>query len=174
MHLSRWGKVALIWILALVAIVSGGWLVWYVLYSPHLDPPPAPARPQVTQEPLSPNTYQRIRSEFGPWELAPPESTGAPALVMLRANGSTDVSSWLVSTDNAWTTIEPSWLAAITASEGQVQFRTDDGHTYTIAYGQPFMLERDLQRVFVVQRVGQGYRFVITTADHVRQAGHRK
>lgn len=173
MQLSRRQKISLIWAGAALVIGVGFAVLANVLYSPDLSPPPVPALPSVSQAPLRPTAFEVVRSEFGPWQLAPPASSGAPALVMLRTTGATDVSSWVVTPDTAWTRIEPSWLTAISTTEQGVHFRTNGGHTYAVAYDQPFILEQDLRRVFAVEHTAQGYEFLVTTTDHARQAGHK-
>ena len=140
------------------------------------------ASPTTTKRPgaplasasIAPNNVDYVRGLFGPWELAAPGKTGAPALVLLRHNGGCDVSSWSVKVDNSWHEADPTLISAVTPSESQVTLVTSDHRTFTLAYGQAFVLEAQPTSVYAFQRSGDGgYLIVETTLDRALRLGHR-
>ncbi len=160
---------AVLFLLIVAAIVYDVIWGWPGTTPTSIPRPPVAATPET----IAPNNVDRTRTLFGPWELAAPGSTGAPALVMLRHDGGLDVSSWSVPVDDSWRQTDPSLISALTPGDQQVTLSTSDHHTFVLAYGQPFVFESQPGYVFAINRNSDNsYTIVTTTTDQAHRLGH--
>jgi hypothetical protein len=129
-------------------------------------------QPLVTEQTLSPTTYQQVRTWFGPWELAAPDSSGAPRLVMLRNKG-VEVSSWIVPVDGSWKQETFTDIQAATGSE-TIRLRLKTGDEYVISYNQPFIIDGRPETVYAYALRNMQYVVVSISSEQAYKAGHKK
>ncbi len=153
----------------LVLLLAVG--IIYFLWSPTVPAPKEAQQPPIVEQELHPTDLQQMQGWFGPWEMAAPNSTGSPALVLLRENGSVEVSSWTVPVDEQWHESKPFEVQAQTADEQQVKMRTNSGQIYTLSYDQPFVFASRPGQVYVYTKTGMEYELRTITTEQARQLG---
>lgn len=150
-----------------LAILAGVVLVivavWYFLnQSTNPRSQPAP-QPPVAKQVLKPSSFQHTRQLFGPWELAPAGSTGAPRLVMLLASGGTDVSSKVIRVGKGWKSAAALEIEAVVVRPHKVIIRALESKTYNLKYRQTFILAPRPETVYSFLRNGPGKALLIST-----------
>lgn len=156
----------------LAAVVIAVAVVLYIIVLP-----PAVAtqkeHPAVVTQTVIPTNLDQVRSWFGPWELAKPGTTGAPGLVMLMPGGGIDRSGWTFQVDSGWKAADPPQITNVSPGDKQVQFQSDDGETYALSYGQPFILQRFPQQAYAFTKHGSSYTIVSISAEELHRIGHK-
>ena len=158
-------------VLVIIGVVSVAiWAIWG--WSSIAAKPTKRGAVPTASVTLTPGNLDNTRNLFGPWELALSNTTGAPALVLLRQSGSVEVSSWTVSVDDTWSKSDPALIAAVSAGEQQVTF-TSEHNVFTVDYGQAFVFAAQPDRVYAFMRSdSDSYIIVTTTVDRAHQLGH--
>jgi hypothetical protein len=146
-----------------------------VIYITTQAPTPVPTegqQPSVTEQTLSPTTYQQVRTWFGPWELATPGSTGSPRLAMLR-NKAVEVSSWIVPVDESWKQETFTDVQAVTGDKN-IRLRLNTGDEYEIGYSQPFIIGNRPETVYAYTLRDMRYVVVSISSDQAYKTGRKK
>jgi hypothetical protein len=143
------------------------YLVWQTFFVQSTNPPShSPAPPSVAPQPIRPSSFQHTRRLFGPWTLAAPGSTGAPRLVMLKANGGTDVSSMVIIVRTGWKAASAPEILTVVADKKKVRIRTSDSNIFALGYKQAFILASRPDAVYGFLRNAPGKaKLVMTTVN---------
>jgi hypothetical protein len=119
--------------------------------------------PSVARQPLHPSSYQATRRLFGPWTLVAPGKTGAPHLVMLRANGGVDVAHTVVQVRHSWQVASADELTTIVSGNRTVRIRTTDSNIYNLKFNQAFIFASRPETVYgFVRKAGKAHLVSIT------------
>ncbi len=140
-----------------IALVVTGVLFWlYLLNQSKIENRGDPTLPPVATTELSATETQEVYLQFSPWvgsavidgQETPVNSTG---IVWLRENGSLDTSRWsLPETVSIWSVTRPPEITNVTRENELAQIGTNTGRTYNVYVGQPFILERVPDSVFMI------------------------
>lgn len=143
-----------------VLAVSAVWYFFNQTTNPHSKPAP---QPPVAKQQLKPSSFQRTRNLFGPWELAPANSTGAPRLVMLLASGGTDVSSKVVHVGKKWERAVALEIEAVVVRPHKVIIRALESKIYDLKFRQAFILEPRPETIYSFLPNGPGKALLVST-----------
>lgn len=146
-------------IFGLVLFVA--WQAYFV--QAYNEPTHSPPAPSVAKQPLKRSSFQQTRHQFGPWELAAPNSTGAPRLVMLLATGSVDVSSKVIHHHQGWKRATAIDIIPAVAGLKTVLIQALNGNTFKLAYGQAFILATRPDVVYCFVHHGLGKATLVST-----------
>jgi hypothetical protein len=114
------------------------------------------SRTTVSSQAIEPTELQQVRQWFGPWEMVSPDSTGAPALVMLLQSGATEVSTKTVVVDANWQDDDPPQIVGIGRQGSNFLVRLNGNQVFVVGDAQAFVLEREPLRVYAVLSDNQG------------------
>lgn len=152
---------------------------WQYLTAPSDDTASSPALPPgVTYYQPHTTDLAWITDKLGPFAPisvqvdSPIPDTHAPALLMLRQNGSTEASTqWQVPfTRAAWSKASAFQVHdPVSRPTGYVTFSTTPLHVYTVAVNQAFFFEEQPQTVFMYDPAGQSWSTTVTLAYSLRQ-----
>ena len=135
--------------------------------------PQAAEHPAVVHQSLPPTNLEQVRAWFGPWQLVDPLNAGTTALVLIRGDGGMEASSWTTKVDSQWHPTDIPQINQIEYLGGNVNFTLGGPTIYTVALGQPFVLEQLSDRVYAFVHNGGKYKIVSTTPRYVKTSGHK-
>jgi len=141
----------------MIALVITAGLFWlYLLNQSKIENRGDPTLPPVETTLLSQTEMQEVYLDFAPWfGSAVNEGVEMPmdkvGIVWLRENGSLDTSQWFIPQGSLiWDVARPPEITNVTREGEIVQIGTNTDHVYVVYVGQPFMLERLPDAVFMV------------------------
>ena len=126
---------------------------------------PLPAPPEI---PLTATDRQKVVTGLGSFSTIAPAigrnpDTQAPAVLLLREDGSIAASvQWTVPfTNTSWSKQDIIQLTAATRLGNYANLQTDQGRTYEVRLGQPFVLEETPGQVMLIDQ--DGFQWQIST-----------
>jgi len=104
-------------------------------------------------------TLQQVVDLFGPWHIrVDDEDVPQGTLLLLHQNGAVEVSSTTVEFKPAeWQSSHPFTLQEVSVHGNTAEVRTNQQHTFTVDFDQPFVLEQEPNQAHLVHDDGTVY-----------------
>jgi len=164
---------AVITVAVLIVTGIGGAIVTNLLNIPSVTGYHAPPRDKIASQPLRPNLFEQTRSWFGPWQITTDPTAQPTTIVMLRSSGAAEISSVRVIPNASWVP-EVGNPVELDASGQKIMIRTDNNHIFTVAVGQPFIVDSRPDIVLAVVPITDSNTLIAQSATWVRSHSSRK